>query len=607
MKDIEELGLSVKTNSILKNAGIETAEELTRRTKRDIEIIRGISRRSMDEITERMRERGLEFAEKEEKNDYIPNADACPECGRRGKVRNMKMGAAWAITCDECGYTVGPCVLLQTAVKKWSDESKAAAARREGTGKTPPPAVVEIPIEQLMNHPRNIRKAYTDIDDLADSIKARGIMQNLTVVPAEDKQGLFYVIIGNRRLQAAKKAGLKSLPCAIVWDMSEREQFSIMVTENMQRADLTIEEQAESFQLMLDLGETVGTIHEKTGLSETTVRHRLKLAELGIEALRKRRKKEEDTSSHYLQLTLEDYAYLEKIKDVEVRRSILDSTQGSKELRWSVDSELVKIAKKNCIDTAEKRFKALGIKKNPNGSYNYEDKEIKKFSDWNEKTAAEIRRWEPPEGTETKELYWCEGYDAIRVKRKVKKNAAAEESDAEKERKLLARNRKQLGDLGKAFTKEIRTFTGAVCRGKYGKPENEEAFVKAGLKVILTQEISYFDLDRIAAVFVDYKDVYGYGIDPERKRETLELETWKIILLGVVASTQNSITEIACYPCDYTARYGEKAKSMIEVLKKFGYQPSNLEYIQLIDGTHELYRRKEPVMPEPETEEEADE
>ena len=93
--------------------------------------------------------------------------------------------------------------------------------------------IQDIAIEQLDIHPQNVRKVYTDIDELAESIKARGVMQNLTVVPNPDKKDHYLVVIGNRRLTAARKAGLKTMPCSVV-EMTEKEQISTMLLENMQ-------------------------------------------------------------------------------------------------------------------------------------------------------------------------------------------------------------------------------------------------------------------------------------------------------------------------------------------------------------------------------------
>lgn len=70
------------------------------------------------------------MSKKEEPVEYIENADACPECGKRERIRKMQMGAAWAITCDDCGYMVGPFSLIGSAIRRWTDESKAAQARK---------------------------------------------------------------------------------------------------------------------------------------------------------------------------------------------------------------------------------------------------------------------------------------------------------------------------------------------------------------------------------------------------------------------------------------------------------------------------------------------
>ncbi|MEG2624333.1 MAG: ParB N-terminal domain-containing protein, partial [Clostridia bacterium] len=82
-----------------------------------------------------------------------------------------------------------------------------------------------ISIENLYPHPQNPRKDLGDLTELAQSIKAQGVLQNLTVVPwnfVEQDKGKwdddyyrFFVLIGHRRLAASKLAGLTDLPCAV--------------------------------------------------------------------------------------------------------------------------------------------------------------------------------------------------------------------------------------------------------------------------------------------------------------------------------------------------------------------------------------------------------
>ena len=135
-----------------------------------------------------------------------------------------------------------------------------------------------IRIEQLAHHPENPRKDLGDLTELTDSIRKNGVYQNLTVV--EDQAGGKYlVVIGNRRMEAAKAAGLTELPC-VVAEMDHKEQIATMLEENMQRQDLTVYEQAQGFQMMMDLGYSPKEIGEKTGFSEKTVRDRIKLTKL---------------------------------------------------------------------------------------------------------------------------------------------------------------------------------------------------------------------------------------------------------------------------------------------------------------------------------------
>lgn len=177
------------------------------------------------------------------------------------------------------------------------------------------PTLTTIAIEKLHPHPDNPRKVLGDIDELAESIKVSGILQNLTVVPMNDDWTEFTVIIGHRRLAAAKQAGLTELPCAVV-EMTEKEQLSTMLTENMQRSDLTVYEEAKGCQLLLDLGDTVAEVAEKTGFSESKIRRRVKLCELDEEAFKE---------SQLRQPTLQDYDRLNQIKDIDVRNGLLKS------------------------------------------------------------------------------------------------------------------------------------------------------------------------------------------------------------------------------------------------------------------------------------------
>lgn len=171
--------------------------------------------------------------------------------------------------------------------------------------------IVEIDVNDIRENPDNPRTDLGDLSELTQSIKESGVMQNLTVVPgdgSEDGSG-YTAVIGHRRLAAAKIAGLKTVPCYVV-DLTPKEQISMMLAENIQRNNLTPFEQAQGFQLFMDLGADLKEIIRRTGLSESTVRHRLKLTELDQDVLKEKSGQ---------QIFMKDYIRLEEIKDPELR------------------------------------------------------------------------------------------------------------------------------------------------------------------------------------------------------------------------------------------------------------------------------------------------
>ena len=202
--------------------------------------------------------------------------------------------------------------------------------------------IVQIPVRLLAHHPDNPRKDLGDLSELTESVKARGILQNLTVVPGPIPKGTgwqngYTVVIGNRRMEAAKAAGLETVPCVIA-KMSDAEQIQTMLMENMQRSDLTVYEQAQGFQMMIDFGDTAEGVSEKTGFSETTIRKRLKIAELDQETLK---------TVSTRQVTLGDFDLLAKIDDLSKRNEVL-TTVGTDEFRVRYQQALTEqeIAKK---------------------------------------------------------------------------------------------------------------------------------------------------------------------------------------------------------------------------------------------------------------------
>ena len=117
----------------------------------------------------------------------------------------------------------------------------------------------QAPIEFLRPNPRNPRKRFDDseLDELAASIKERGIIQPVVVRAIAGAADAYEIIAGERRWRAAQRAGLHEVPIIVV-EAGDREALEIAIVENVQRADLNALEEAAGYA---QLGETYGYSH----------------------------------------------------------------------------------------------------------------------------------------------------------------------------------------------------------------------------------------------------------------------------------------------------------------------------------------------------------
>src|SRR5512136_2662313 len=110
--------------------------------------------------------------------------------------------------------------------------------------------VLQLPVDQIHPNPRQPRHSVDpdDLKDLTESIRAHGVLQPLLVT----FEGADYVLIaGQRRLQAARLAGLEFVP-VILRQASEIQQLELALIENLQREDLNPLEAAEGYQRLCD-------------------------------------------------------------------------------------------------------------------------------------------------------------------------------------------------------------------------------------------------------------------------------------------------------------------------------------------------------------------
>lgn len=433
--------------------------------------------------------------------------------------------------------------------------------------------IVNLPVRSLTPHPENPRKDLGDLTEMSESIKKNGVLQNLTVIP-KDIDGndcncndafRYMVIIGHRRLAAAKAAGVDTVPCRIVEGMTHDEQLLTMLEENMQRSDLTPYDQAQGFQLMLDLGQTVEDIEEKSGFSKTTIYHRLNMAKLDKELLKE---KQEDDS---FQLSISDLIELEKVKDVEKRNEILKKARNSSELKYQANSIAREEERTERMEKIITILEKLGVKKLPDN-----------IKSWNCKTLYTIALEDygnvEVDIPEDEEIYYEKGYDRVRVLQPTPEDekGSSSQSTSSKEWERFQKARK---DVIEACNRFVESRKDAFIDAALGilKPANEETAARAMWQCIMELGLTV-DLDEMTNLWIDINGLEAE--DPDEADQAFEDCRTEVFELSF--ARQEALILGGAYIAPPISVYGAAiAEEMIEkymmidkALQNYGFTPS---------------------------------
>lgn len=451
--------------------------------------------------------------------------------------------------------------------------------------------IVHIPVEQLFPHPDNPRKDLGDLTELADSIKANGILQNLTVVPrivtgeitGDTWQKGYTVVIGHRRLAGAKRAGLKTLPCVIV-KMSKKEQIQTMLLENMQRADLSTYEQAQGFQMMLDLGDTVEEISEKTGFSQTTVRRRVKLLDLDRDKFK---------ASEERGATLQDYMELDKVEDPELKNLVLDAI-GTENFRVELKKAIEKEENRKFIAerVSDVSQWATQIEDAPWDKYSF----VRNYSRWNWKKGSVV---EKPKDADTVNYYFRVGQQQVDIYTdKAERQETEEDRQRKAKREAEERTQAELREiterhfyLRSEFIMEFgqaKKYLGEICQFAAGAVIGSGVYCRDEVDAELLTSLLDLDIDIENA---DYEDLKAEALKAVAERPEYGL---LVCAYASVDEGENGYWErdwdgdkgeyVFCYaPNDDLDR-------LYNFLCTIGYEMSDEERA-MMDGSHEIFNR----------------
>lgn len=495
-----------------------------------------------------------------------------------------------------------------------------------------------INVGKLMPHPDNPRKDLGDLSELAESIKAQGVLQNLTVVKldkdsrlysrirkaaikqlndeiikeyerdnnsefarelTEAKQRIeswqeditgYVVVIGHRRLAAAKMAGLKELPC-IVAEMDEKTQLGTMLLENMQRSDLTVYEQAQGFQLMLDIGESVQGIAQATGFSESTIRRRTKLLSLDSEGFK---------AATARGATLMDFDELNKITDSERRDKLLQYL-GTPEFSWHLGK-----AQK---DEEYERNKAQILAVLQTFAQNITKEEARDLSYFTYVNCSSPN-YKPPE-IEGRSFYYLDSgigfdlyIDKVADEPVAEKDCGADRAEKEHRRHEIAELNRRAFASRTAFMKNLTPTDADLAKAHIIK---KACGLLAGDGMEYLQLCVYcgatgVDKSGVRGRYTGHEDLPSIGdvINGHLDNAKSDKERMKTLALCVYSMLEDDVSAVRDIYFQTAYVKNEKLEAVYDYLTGLGYVIS-AEEKALLDGSHELYEGKVEETGEEET------
>jgi ParB family chromosome partitioning protein len=182
------------------------------------------------------------------------------------------------------GPRPGPTQAVPAPARDAAEETITIFAQAES--RMPGNLVVNLEIADIDKNPFQTRYVGDNdaLEELADSIRANGVVQPIMVRPG-DEDGRYILVLGERRLLASKKAGRTTIP-ALVRKVSLQQAAEMTIIENLQREDLSALEQAEAFRVLSnEFKMTQQQIGERVGLSRASVTNYMRLLKLPREVM----------------------------------------------------------------------------------------------------------------------------------------------------------------------------------------------------------------------------------------------------------------------------------------------------------------------------------
>lgn len=463
-----------------------------------------------------------------------------------------------------------------------------------------------LPIESLSHHPDNPRKNIGDVRELTASIRESGIMQNLTVVDnpnwkpgCDESVAEYWVVIGNRRLEAAKAAGLKELPC-IISDMDHKAQVATMMAENMQRVDLTTMEQVQGVQMMMDLGMDTAEISRRTGIRKDAVERRRLLE-----------KYDESKVSKAFErgATLQDFMDLSKLEDEKKRNDLLTMDIGTHNFRNRLNSALEDQADRKRIDKLCEKLDVFATRIERNGMVGGRQQDMHQVKQWYRPTMKDVEAYVMPDDVKEVRYY----YPSSALFPQVFLYAAVDsEKDVEAQEKKIASENERLASACEIAMKKAERLSARHRQMRYDFLQSSPAlkldkdFLIEQLLIIsadiLHGTILKDDIKRFCELLglkVLSPETYNARPDPAQLAQAAATRTAMTAAAALMMYLDRSneslfgrLWEHTIGKCRPVHQKSDRLERWYRILEHMGYQTSDEERAML-DGTHGVFKEWE--------------
>ena len=417
--------------------------------------------------------------------------------------------------------------------------------------------VALIPVDLLDPHPSNPRRDLGDLVELADSIRAHGIRQNLLVVPTE---GRYRVVIGHRRLAAARMAGLADVPAVVDTDLTDADQLELMLLENLQRADLSPIEEAAGYQELLDLGVKVTMIARRTGRAATTVRSRVALLGLPEEARE---------LVHGRQATLEDAAAVLEFEGADEYSYLLDGL-GTDSFDWRIRHARDQRKRSQQLAKIADKLRAAGATdadQDPSSTHKYIDN---------------LTPGDKVPDLPTGAVFYMDKYSIGVYRPKTQAELDATDKSAAAAERKAKRDEAKRAEAAALEAERLAAWEARdeFVRGLLGRAKPTPAQLQAILADLMPYAVTSSGGGWGLSDWLELKG-YGDALRGEIAREYPDLHpAWLLVVWAHVDTGQMSYT----YPA---AMARQEAVTLYGVLERLGYPVSDVERARLYPETGE--------------------